>query len=96
MAPPKKTVNATIVKDMFTKYSAADDKVTAARAALDAAMAERTITVKTIVDTSGPGPYTFNGQTVKARKRDTKDDNGVVTGTTWFFYQIGGEIIDVG
>lgn len=79
-------------KPLVEAYNRSDEELTTIRQALETAIAKRTETVKAIVAAVGPGPHEFNGKVVKARKRDTKDEQGVVISTTWFFYSIGDEV----
>ena len=87
-----KTINAA---ELFSKYQEADDAVQSARLALDNAMAQRTLSVQSIVSAMGKGPFQYNGKTIQAVSRSQKNDDGQITGTTWFFKSIGSEIIVV-
>lgn len=90
MAQGKVTSNAA---ELFDKYQQADDSVRDARLALDNAMAQRTLTVQAIVSAMGKGPFQFGGKSIQATSRSQKNDDGQVTGTTWFFKSIGSEVI---
>ena len=82
-------------KALIADYLDADQRLTEAREAYERAMAARTLTVKAIVDANGKdGLYTIGNAICKISKRDTKDDNGVVTGTTWFFKTVGDSLVD--
>ncbi len=76
-------------RDLFDKYQSCDDAVKEARQALESAMAARSVAVKVIVDTLGEGPFQWQGEMVKATKRQSKDDDGKVTGITFFFKSMG-------
>ena len=92
MAKQKTQTAGVNPKALFEAYQSADDKVEAARAALDASMAERSSTVKVIKETLGDGPFQWRGKMMKPYKRDTKDEAGAVVGTTHFFRELGGEL----
>ena len=93
----KPTVNPNVNPlELFTKYQQADDSVQAARLALDAAMAQRTLTVQSIVSALGKGPFQYGGKSIQAVSRSQKNDEGQVTGTTWFFKSIGNEVQIIG
>ena len=79
--------------ELFNNYQKADDSVQAARLALDNAMAQRTLTVQAIVSAMGKGPFQYGGKSIQAVSRSQKNDEGQVTGTTWFFKSIGPEVI---
>jgi hypothetical protein len=79
--------------ELFNNYQKADDSVQAARLALDNAMAQRTLTVQAIVSAMGKGPFQYGGKSIQAVSRSQKNDEGQVTGTTWFFKSIGTEVI---
>ena len=79
--------------ELFNNYQKADDSVQAARLALDNAMAQRTLTVQAIVSAMGKGPFQYGGKSIQAVSRSQKNDEGLVTGTTWFFKSIGTEVI---
>lgn len=79
-------------KALFETYQTADDQVEGARAALDLAMAARSATVKVIKETLGDGPFQWHGHMLKPYKRDTKNEDGTVVGTTHFFRELGGEL----
>ena len=79
--------------ELFNNYQKADDSVQAARLALDNAMAQRTLTVQAIVSAMGKGPFQYGGKSIQAVSRSQKNDEGPVTGTTWFFKSIGTEVI---
>ena len=81
---------------LFTTYQGADNKVEAARLALESAMAERSTAVKAIKDSCGDGPFQWQGKMLKPFKRDTKDEAGNVVGTTFFFRELGGELDVIG
>ncbi len=76
-------------KELFDKYQEAHESVLAARQALETAMSARSQTVKQIVDTLGEGPFQWQGEMVKATKRQSKDENGTVTGISHFFKSVG-------
>ena len=93
MAPkttPKANVNP---EELFAAYQQADDDVQAARLALDNSMAQRTLTVQAIVSALGKGPFQYDGKSIQATSRSTKNEEGQITGTTWFFKSIGNEVI---
>lgn len=79
--------------ELFNNYQKADDSVQAARLALDNAMAQRTLMVQAIVSAMGKGPFQYGGKSIQAVSRSQKNDEGQVTGTTWFFKSIGTEVI---
>jgi hypothetical protein len=83
-------------KALFTTYQECDDKVQAAKLALEQAMALRSTAVATIVKELGSGPFQWAGKVVKATKRDVKDDDEKVTSTTYFFKSIGDEVQTIG
>jgi hypothetical protein len=82
-------------KEFFDMYKAADDKVNAAKAALEAALKERSDTVEEIFNNFGSGPFAYGGQALQAIKRGLKDEAGVVIGSTWFFKSLGKREIQV-
>lgn len=80
-------------KELFAQYLEQDKGVDAARVALEKAMADRSNTVKSIQAQFGEGPYQLpSGELIKVSKRQSKDDTGAVTGTTWFFKTMGSKI----
>ena len=79
--------------ELFNNYQKADDSVQAASLALDNAVAQRTLTVQAIVSAMGKGPFQYGGKSIQAVSRSQKNDEGQVTGTTWFFKSIGTEVI---
>ena len=85
----KKPSNA---KVLFQNYQAKDDAVQAARKALESAMGERSAAVLAIQSSLGAGPFEWAGKVVKVAKRDMKDDEEKVTGTTYFFRGIGDSV----
>jgi len=50
------------IKEQFSLYKVADNKVQACRAALDASMKERSVVVEQIVSDFGTGPFAFEGK----------------------------------
>lgn len=83
------------IKSLFVAYQASDDAVTAAKEALAAAMADRSVKVQAIQKAAGSGPFQWNGKTVKLTKRETKNDEGIATGVTYFFKSLGDEIMKI-
>lgn len=99
MAPKKSQKGQTSKSEavaLFEAYQTAEGKLEAAEKAKDAAFEARTATVKAIYDKLGAGPFEWNGKTVKIFKRDSKDENDQVIGTSWFFRSIGEEVQKIG
>ena len=70
---PKTNGDKGALKAKFTKYQEADDRVGQARDALEAAMAARTSTVKSIIESHGKGPYKWNGMMMQGVIRKNEE-----------------------
>lgn len=89
------------VNDLFKKAMSLDDKVDAAKAALESAIEVRSNAVKALYEANGNenGPFSFKGKLYTIRHRAPKDDegepkkdaNGKAVPETWFFVTIGGQ-----
>lgn len=79
-------------KELFQAYQAAEDKLNEAERVREECFDARSATVKAIHAAMGAGPFQWNGKTMKITKRDTKDENDNVVGTSWFFRSIGDEV----
>jgi hypothetical protein len=79
-------------KELFDSYQKTEDSVGRAREALEDAMRNRSVAVEKIVSALGKGPFQYGGRSLQAVKRAIKDEQGQVTGSTWFFKSLGSEI----
>jgi hypothetical protein len=80
------------LKDMFSTYTTENDKVLAARKALEEAMLDRGKTVEAIKNEYGAGPFDLNGDVFSIRKRGIKNEDDVIIGSTFFMVKAGGKL----
>jgi len=80
------------LKDMFSAYTIENDKVIAAREALQNAMLDRGKTVEAIKTEYGAGPFDLEGDVLSIRKRSIKNEDDVVIGSTFFMVKAGGKL----
>ena len=91
-AKPAAPVVKVDAKTLFRVYQAAQDRIGAAQLALEAAMVERSNAVQAIKEALGTGPFSYRGQTVSVSSRGTKNPDGTIASTGYFFKGIGGSV----
>jgi len=80
------------LQDMFALYTVENDKVIAARKALQDSMLDRGKTVEAIKNEYGAGPFDLDGDVLSIRKRGIKNEDDVVIGSTFFMVKAGGKL----
>jgi hypothetical protein len=82
-------------KTLFQEYQRYDGLVNNARESLEKALSSRSDAVREIVKGLGKGPFKWNNEVIKAVSRETKDESGTVTKTTFFFKTMGSEVQEI-
>jgi hypothetical protein len=83
------------LKTMFEAYTVENNKVIAAREALKNAMLDRGKKVEAIKNEYGAGPFDLDGDILSVRKKNIKNEDDVVIGSTTFFVKSSSKVTKV-